>query len=480
MRLSLSRWLVFCMLFCCNFEVNAGVSLYLPLQINPAFELEIERLVTITKYPTLKKPYHVATILQYLEQVKNSHPSLYSRINRYIKRFNRPAGLSHYQAQLRISDSTKKTLPNARGLSTNSEGYVEMSAFWQMNEYVIANVGGYSNKQNFLNFGSFLSIGGKFMQFDLGYREHWLSPMQDNSMIISTQAVPMLGVTVSNVAPMTDWNMMYELSFGRLNEVDNIKFDGVRGSGKPGYLSMHASLQPLDWWTLSFNRTMQFGGGERRQVTLTDIWKAIIDPVRSDNCGGLSDLEDCKKEFGNQQMSIGNRFDLNLNETSFNIIFEMAAEDTNDYSNYKFGNKAFSLSLFIPYLSDTDSLTLTAQEIHDAWYVHGIYGEGYSNDGHKMGHWWGDEKGQHDRIGAQIISVQYSKEICPTSLLAIKYHTIKNGDKVTSGTGGYQRGHYLQLDYQWQYKSGLLGLHLYTGRDVSGDSFASLAFSKQW
>ena len=50
----------------------AGVSPYLPLKLNPVFELEVERLVSLTGYPALKKPYHIATMVDYLDKKASS------------------------------------------------------------------------------------------------------------------------------------------------------------------------------------------------------------------------------------------------------------------------------------------------------------------------------------------------------------------------------------------------------------------------
>jgi hypothetical protein len=465
-----------------SFGVAAGVSPYLPLKLNPVFELEVERLVTITGYPSLKKPYHIATIVSYLNKVKMSHPQLHGRIDRYIERYKAPYNITHLKAEIRLDGSTAKTLPNTRGRSSVNSYYTEFSAFWQPSEYVIANVaGGYSNKDYGFNFGNYISVGSDYLQVDIGYREHWLSPLQDSSQMISTQAVPMLGVTLSNIKPITDFNIMYELGFGELEEVDGIVFDGNTSTGKPGFVTMHASIQPTDWWTISGNRTMQFSGGDRGKVTLSEVWQAFIDPVSSDNCGGLSDLVDCNKEFGNQQASIANRFDLSWGDNPYSIILEVAGEDTNDYSNYKLGNKAYTLGLFIPYISPTESLSITAQLIEDAWYTHHLYRKGYSNDGHKMGHWWGDEKQATDNIGANVLSIAYTKDLSQTRHLSVKYHTIQNEySEGRTANFSYERGHYVQVDYNWQYKTNFLGLHLYAGKDVNGESFSSVAFSKMW
>jgi len=460
---------------------NAAVSPYLPVKQNSAFELEVERLVTLTGYPVLKKPYHIASLMSYVDKVKSTHPALYQRINRYIERYKTTVGVTHFQSNVRLSNSNEKSLPNARGVTTESRFDLQATAFWQPNEYFIANVGGgYSAEEDFSPHGTFLSFGGSLMQVDIGYREHWLSPLQGSSQLVSTQAKPMLGVTLSNVEPLTDWNIMYELGFGQLDTTDGIVFDGATSTGKPGHLTMHLSAQLTDWWTVSGNRTMQFGGGDRGTLGLSDVWQAIIDPVSSDNCGGSSDLQDCSQEFGNQQASMVSRMDLAWGETPYSLIIEIAGEDTNDFKAYKLGNKAYTVSVFIPYLSRSESLNVTAQYIEDAWYSHHLYRQGYRNDGHVIGHWWGDEKRVNDGIGARVVSVAYTKDLANSAQLRLEYNTIKNEYSESLAIPNYQRGHYLKADYQWVYKGQFLGLHLYAGKDLNGESFNSISFSRQW
>jgi hypothetical protein len=41
-----------------------------------------------------------------------------------------------------------------------------------------------------------------------------------------------------------------------------------------------------------------------------------------------------------------------------------------------------------------------------AWYTHHIYAEGYSNDGVKMGHWWGIRKDPNDGVGGEAGSIR--------------------------------------------------------------------------
>ena len=283
-----------------------GVSPYLPLQVDPLIELELNRLATVAKLPILTKPYHAATVDRYLAKIVDSHPTLYKRISNYIKRYKKDAALTQASVQLSYANEDNITLPNQRGQMTDANYQASFSGFWQANEYLIINGGGrYYEGGDYLRTNSFVSFGIDLLQVDIGYREHWVSPFQEGAVLLSTQAKPPLSVTISNPTLMTDFNIKYEMSIGLLDEHDGIRFDRDEPpvSGEPALLMMHLSAQPFDWWTIGLNRTLMFGGDEK--VTLKDIWNAIIDPVNSDNCGGDgTDLQDCSQEFGNQQASI--------------------------------------------------------------------------------------------------------------------------------------------------------------------------------
>ena len=361
----------------------SGVSPYLPLQTDPIFENELARLASVAKMPMLTKPYHAKTVLVYLEEIKDSHPSLYRRINNYIDRYKKQAAITHASIGLSYSSDEAIPLNNQRGVDLNDTVQTSILGFYQLNNNVIANFGGSTTDGNIRPFGTYLSVGWDVLQVDLGYREQWLSPHLDSAMLRSTQAKPFLNATVSNSALLTDWNIKYEFSVGLLSESDEILYQDELTTGKPGYMTMHLSMQPFDWWTIGFNRAYMFGGGGR-SVSLGDIWDAIIDPVNSDNCGG-TELVDCDDEVGNQIASITQQFNFSVYDFPITFNYEYAGEDTKEHKNYQLGNIAQSFGLFLPYLGQHTSLNAEYTKFHTHWYVHHIYGDGYTNKGNVMG-----------------------------------------------------------------------------------------------
>jgi|ERR1019366_3462980 hypothetical protein len=68
---------------------------------------------------------------------------------------------------------------------------------------LLASVGAVAYAGRTVPVGSILSVGFNWAQLDLGYRDHWFSPMTDSSMLISTEAPTLPSVTLSNYEPLT-------------------------------------------------------------------------------------------------------------------------------------------------------------------------------------------------------------------------------------------------------------------------------------
>lgn len=454
-----------------------GVSPYLPLKTDPLFELELEKLSTVAKLPLLTKPYHAATVYRYLAKIKDSHPLLYQRLNAYIKRYKKAQAVTHFSLQLSHSFEEDMLVANQRGLDLSDNYKLTTSSFWQANEHLIFNGGGtFYNGEATLN-NTFVSLGWDVFQIDIGYREHWLSPTQEGALLLSTQAKPALNLTLSNPKLLTDWNIKYELSLARLEKQHGIQFttDTAPVSGKPNLLSMHMSLQPISGWTLGFNRTFMFGGD--KSVSVNDVWNAFIDPLSSDNCGGKSDLQDCSLEFGNQQASLTNKFDLSPFNFPISVYYEYAGEDTKDFSNYQLGNLAQNLGLFFPYITQNLSLNLEYSKFHTAWYVHHIYDEGYANDGVKMGHWWGSLKNKNDGAAGAASSIRINWQTQMFEQLVLLY---RSATVASSTNFQYQRSHEIELNIKKMVNTGFLNLTLNVGENTLGNKFITTSVSYIW
>src|SRR5690606_3592172 len=125
------------------------------------------------------------------------------------------------------------------------------------------------------------------------WRDHWLSPMSDSAMLLSTQSQTLPSVTLSNYTPLTRWNLRYQIFFAKLSESNEIRYEQGVTSGEPRLAGLHLSINPIPGWSLGVNRLMQYGGGERGQDSLGDLFDALFRPSVYDNTGTVGD-------FGNQ------------------------------------------------------------------------------------------------------------------------------------------------------------------------------------
>lgn len=476
---TVQRWLfvAYLILIFPSHAKGSAPSLYLPIKTDPLFELELERLASLAKLPKMKKPYHLNTINLHLEKIKASHPKLFYRILNYTKKYS-SSNISHLTLATSVSNGTLKNIPNQRGRTSDSLFSASLASHFELGSNTLINIGGTVDDSNrFIPNFSYLSFGNEFIQADLGYKEHWLAPHHESALLLSTQAEPLLNLSINNSTPISDWNVMYELSVGILSSHNNIKLGDELHSGQPGLLLMHTSFQPTERVTIGLNRTLMFGGG-KRNISPSDIWSAITDPVNSDNCGGSgTKLQDCDQEVGNQLASLAVKFDLALFDYPFSLFYEYAGEDTKDHNNYELGNIARNIGLFIPYLNEDMSLYLEQSTFFNQWYVHHLYGEGYSNRKVKMGHWWGMEKSFNDNVGGETTTVRFNWDFISSYHLSAIYRTVKND---TSLIEDYHRSHEFEFSISSTALSGILGTTIYLGRDTYGEAFTQFGISYTW
>lgn len=428
----------------------------------------------------MAKPYNAKVIHSYLQKVKLSHPDLYSRINNYLKRYMKPVARTHLQASYNHSFDNGLPIDGTRGQDIGSQYDVSLSGFAKVSDYFLVNFGGsYHQGGDFSAHNTYISMGYEYLQLDIGYKEHWLAPHHDGALLLTTQAKPGLSATISNPMPFENWwNARYQMSFGILEEMDEIKFSDPAESGEPYLLTMHFSVQPFDWWTLSANRTFMMGGGAR-DIDLGDIWDAITDPVNSDNCGsGDTECQSKEEEIGNQQASIASKFDLNVYNMPFSIFWEFGAEDTKVHKNSRYGNLARNYGLFFPYLTDDISLNIEHANFSSAWYSHHIYGDGYANDGARMGHWWGDRKNINDGSPGDSESVKLTYQYDSESVIGFMFKSAKIDSK--SNASVYQRSQEYELSYEHTLATGFLGLTLNYANTTYGDSVFRSSIHYRW
>jgi hypothetical protein len=440
-----------------------GVSPYLPTNLAPEIERKIERLLILADQPVLKRPIAAATVLDALPRACERDAALCAEVRRYINGFMRSAGIGHASLAVGAGTGTNTRLANRHGMTSDSDYEVSASIFWQPSDFILVSGGALAYESGTTPTGSLLSIGTEHLQVDIGYRDHWLSPLTDSAMLLSTQAETMPSVTVSNYAPISRLGFRYEAFVAEMSETGNIVVDGALTSGHPLLAGVALSIEPLPGWSIGVNRLLQFGGGGREE-SLGDLFRAFFDPS-SDNIGTE---DDPAEEFGNQAASLTSRF-IVPGRTPVAVYFEYAGEDTSTTNNLRLGNVALAAGIELPSLwSDRLALTFEASEWQNAWYVHHIYGDGLVNSGSIIGHWGADWREAGDGIGARSFMVRLGVSRALGGDIEATFRTLDNENY---DTRDYRSGHHLEVRYSRRWRELTLGAEAHTGRDWRGASF---------
>jgi Capsule assembly protein Wzi len=446
-----------------------GVSPYLPLELSPEMERDIERVLIYADRTVMTRPIPTAVVLDALPATCKTEQYLCSRVRRYLDRYMRTLGIDDASAAGAGVDGAQVARPNARGMTTDSSWRVSASGHWQPGDYLLVSLGGVAYDDEAVASGSMVSVGFEYAQLDMGYRDHWLSPFTHSAMLMSTQAKTLPSITLSNYAPISRFGVGYEVFLAEMDFSDRILFADEDGftSGRPRLAGVRFAIEPAAGWSLGVARVFQFGGGERGGDSFGDFFEALFNPS-TDN--SVSDQQR-NDEFGNQLAAWTSRF-IFPGRTPFSAYLEYAGEDRSYEGNYRLGNAALSIGITWPLLAERFDLTYEFSEWQNDWYVNAIYGDGYTNDGHVLGHWGADQRMFGDPVGAQTHMLRVGWEPPFGGLLTLQARTVANEDY---SAVDYERGYDVTASYARAVRGVTVGAEVILGEDVFGDSFGRLA-----
>ncbi|HEY8520829.1 MAG TPA: capsule assembly Wzi family protein, partial [Gammaproteobacteria bacterium] len=341
-----------------------GVSPYLPLHQSPDIERKIERLMILAGRPVMTRPIPAAVVLDALPTACERAPALCAEVRRYLSGYMRTAGIGHLEVDVAAAGDEAVPLPNRHGMASDSGYEVTGSVYWQPQGRWIVNIGMQAYDGETTPTGTMISAGSQYAQVDVGFRDHWFSPLTDASMLIGTQAPTMPSLTVSNYEPISRFGFRYEVFFAQMSESQSIQTLTGPTTGEPVLSGVHLSIEPFPGWSVGINRIMQFGGGERDE-SLRDWFNAFFNPSKNDNTGTPAD-------FGNQAASFTTSF-VWPGVVPGAVYFEYAGEDTSNNNSLRLGNSALSAGVFLPQLGGRFDLTVEASEWQNGWYEHHVY-----------------------------------------------------------------------------------------------------------
>jgi hypothetical protein len=459
-----------------------GLSGYLPLNLEPEIERQIERVLILADEPILKRPIPVELVKLALPEACKKDRPLCTKVQRYLERYSHDYAVTHASATGALTHGADVIVPNAYGLPSNSKWELSAQGYVQPSDYLLASGGviAYNGRTN--PTGTVLSLGFNWAQLDIGYRPHWLSPMTDSSMLVSTEAPTLPSVTLSNYEPLTRLGIQYEFYLAKMSQTgsnsgdslpgNNIDYNGVESRGNPRLFVTQLSIEPFPGWSLGVNRLVEYGGGSGLPDSASFLARGFYKPA------GQFQTE------ANQQASYVSRF-IFPGKTPFAVYFQYAGEDNSDGGSYLLGNAALSAGIDFPRIWRNFDMTYEFSEWQNIWYVHNIFLDGTTNDGIVEGNWGAQERNFGDGVGARSQMLRIGWEPPFGGYLQERVRTLANqsyygGDLRQYYSGepaAYPYHHYydFSLMYSRPWNGVTVGGEALVGRDVYGQSFSRLS-----
>ncbi len=445
-----------------------GVTAYLPMNLEPEIERQVERVLILADEPILKRPFSVELVKLALPQACQIDKPLCTKVAKYLERYSRDYAVSHASATGSVAHAKDDVvLPNQHGMPADSDYELSVIAFAQPTDYFLVSAGGIAYNGRTAATGSMASLGTNWAQLDFGYRDHWLSPMTDNSTLISTEAPTTPSVTLSNYEPLTRLGFQYEFFLTRLSSQEII-FNGNHDNGNPRLFGAQFSIEPFSGWSLGFNRLLEYGGGAGLPTSLGTLWRNFFEP------SGTAQLQ------GNQQASYISRF-IVPGKVPFAVYFQYAGEDNSDGGSYLLGSPAISAGIDFPRIFRYFDATYEISEWSNIWYVHNIFQSGMSNNGLVLGNWGADQRNFGDGVGARSQMLRVGWEPPFGGYLEARARLLQNqtyygGDNRTyvPTPGAFPYYHYydFSLRYSHPWNGVIVGAEALGGRDVDGSGFS--------
>jgi hypothetical protein len=453
-----------------------GVTPYLPLNLDPEVEREVERVLILGGKPVMTRPIPAAVVLDALPKACEVDAVLCNRVRRVLKQYMHNAGVEFASVEGAITGgSSHAVMPNQHGEAAQSSFQVAGAGYIQPSDYALVNVGGVAYEGRATATGSVISLGFDWAQLDLGFRDHWWSPMTDSSMLISTEAPTMPSITLSNYDPFTRFGLQYEVFLARMSYSNKIELtNGDLTSGNPKFAGLHLGIEPENsGWSLAANRILVFGGGAAGGQSFTGILQAFFDPTRSQTTGFGTTAD----VVGKQEASLTSRM-IFPGRVPFSVYFEFAGNDTAGGDRLLFSKTDLSAGIEFPRVGPFD-ITYEFSEWQPTWYVHGGsavqtgYGDGITNDLLTIGNWFGDQRVFGDAVGGQSNMLRLGWEPEMGGLFEAQLRSLVN-DSFYSAIA-YRHEYMGSLTYSYPWKGYLLGTEIDYGRDVYGAHYTRLA-----
>ena len=156
--------LVAALLGCAARGAHAQATAYVPLNLEPEMERQIERVLILADEPILKRPYSVELVKLALPAACKVDAPLCRRVKRYLDRYARDYGVSHASltGSYTHGASGKDVVPNQHGLPDRSHYDFSAVGYVQPSDYFLASAGVVSYSGRTVLTGSMVSFGTRW------------------------------------------------------------------------------------------------------------------------------------------------------------------------------------------------------------------------------------------------------------------------------------------------------------------------------
>ena len=443
-----------------------GVTPYLPLNLDPELEREVERVLILGDKPVMTRPIPAAAVVDALPKACAVDPLLCRRVRRALKAYMRDSALEFASIEgSGVSGDSKLVIPNQHGQNEQSVWQAAGAGFIQPWDHFLVNVGAVAYDGRQKPTGSFLSVGFEGAQLDFGFRDHWWSPMTDSAMLISTEAPTMPSLTISNYVPLTRLGWSYEVFLAEMSHTDKIELtNGELTSGHPKFFGGHLGIEPAQaGWSFAANRVLVYGGGAAGGQSFKELFRAFFNPGQSQTTSTGQPV------LGKQEASLTSRL-VYPGRIPFSLYFEYAGNDTGG-SRLSFSKTNLSVGLQFPRLGPFD-LTYEISEWQPTWYIkhHSSvqygYGDGITNYLLSTGHWFGDQRQFDDAVGGQSNMLRLGYEPHFGGRFELTLRSLVNDSGYSAFA--YQHEYMGSVMYSYPLRDYVIGTQVDHGRDVFG------------
>jgi Capsule assembly protein Wzi len=460
-----------------------GVTPYLPLNLDPEVEYQVERVLVLGDQPVMTRPIPAALVLEALPKACKIDAALCESVSKYLKRYMQGQGVEFASVDAAVTGGRSDiVLPNQHGETAQSHWQASGAAYFQPSDYILLNVGDVAYEGRTTPTGTYLSLGFDFAQLDVGWRDHWWSPMQDSSTLLSTEAPTMPSITLSNYRPLTRLGFQYEILLARMSYSNEIELtDGKLTEGYPKVAGLHLGFEPVQGWSIAASRILIFGGGAAGGQSVGNVLEAFFNPSKAQTTGfGTEEV------VGKQEAEVTSRF-IFPGPMPFALYFEYAGNDTDAGRNYLLGKPDLSWGVHVPHLGPFD-VTFENSYWAPTWYVHSYssvqtgYGNGITNDGDSFGGWFGDQRVFGYAVGGRSDMLRLGWEPAFGGLLEAQLRMLVNDNyearnpvnqSYFSGVP-YSHEYIGSLTYSYPWRDYVVGGELDAGRDVFGERYTRL------